>query len=76
MATLYFNAAVDNTWDHLSNWWQDNAFSVPATSIPSTGDTVYVEGTINTGPVTAITLAALYVAQSNYGVSLANVGAP
>ena len=41
MATLYFNATADNTWNNLSNWWQDNAFTIPATAIPAAGDTVY-----------------------------------
>ncbi len=75
MATLYFNAAADNTWDNVSNWWQDNAFTIPAIAIPAIGDTVYLEASILTGPAVAVTLAALYLAQINTGVRLSNAGA-
>src|ERR1700744_1381716 len=75
MTTLYFNAAVDYTWDNISNWWQDNAFTIPATAIPATGDTVYREPIFNTGPATAITLAALFIAQLNTNAELNNSGA-
>lgn len=75
MATLYFNAAVDNTWNNLSNWWQDSAFTIPAVAIPTAGDTVYIEANVTTGPTAAITLAALYIAQINNAVTLGSSGA-
>jgi hypothetical protein len=53
MATLYFYSAPHAAWDTLSNWWQDSAFTIPATAIPATGDTVYIESSITTGPTTA-----------------------
>jgi hypothetical protein len=73
--SLYFNAAVDHTWDNVLNWWQDPAFSLQATAIPANGATVYLEANVTTGPVAAVTLQALYVAQTNNNVTLSAAGA-
>lgn len=37
MATLYFNAAVDNDWNTSGNWWLDALFSTPG-YVPSSSD--------------------------------------
>lgn len=52
MATFYFNAALDNDWNTLGNWWADAALTVPASGLPTTADDVVVAGvsvTTNTG---------------------------
>jgi hypothetical protein len=43
---LYFNGAVDNDWNTLGNWWLDDQFSVPATHLPRSIDSVIVTGNI------------------------------
>jgi hypothetical protein len=73
--TLYFNAASDHTWDNALNWWQDPGFKVQAVAIPANGDTAYIEANVTTGPSSAVTLAALYIAQINNGATLGNSGA-
>jgi hypothetical protein len=40
MATLYYNAAVDTDWNTLGNWWDDSGHTVPATSLPTSSDSV------------------------------------
>jgi hypothetical protein len=76
MATLYFSGYFDSTWDTLLNWFLDKDFTLPATTIPTNGDTVYIEGAIFTGPTTAVTLAALYIAQAaTYDIQFQDTGA-
>lgn len=45
MATLYFNAAVDNDWNTLGNWWADSGCTTAAAALPASADDV----TINSG---------------------------
>lgn len=40
--TLYFNNAVDYLLGTLGNWWQDDAFTIPADSLPSSSDDIVV----------------------------------
>jgi Concanavalin A-like lectin/glucanases superfamily len=40
MATLYFNNAVDTFVATLGNWWQDDAYTIPADSLPVASDDV------------------------------------
>ena len=75
MATLYYNAAVNTTWNNVLNWWQDAGFSVPAGVIPANGDTAYIEGNVNTGPTVAVALAALLVSQSTSNGIMGKLGA-
>lgn len=44
MADLYFNNAVDDNWNELGNWWTDSGFTNQATSLPGSGDSVYIDG--------------------------------
>jgi len=75
VATLYYNAAVNTTWNNVLNWWQDAGFSVPAGVIPANGDTAYIEGNVNTGPTVAVALAALLVSQSTSNGIMGKLGA-
>ena len=68
LSSLYFNAAVDGTWDELGNWWFDTAFSDPA-SLPLEGETVYIAAQMDSGPSTAVTLNHIYVADASTGGS-------
>lgn len=62
MANLYFNAAIDYDWNTLGNWWEDDGYTIQATSLPSSGDTVYInnELNINTGSTEPL-ISDLYV---------------
>ena len=44
MASLYYNGAVDTAWENPSNWWLDNAATIPALNAPWVNgvDTVYL----------------------------------
>jgi hypothetical protein len=44
--TLYFNAAVDNDWGELGNWWQDQDCTIPASALPAPTDDVVILSTI------------------------------
>jgi len=67
MANLYYNAAVDATWDELGNWWNDAVFSDPALALPADGDTVYLAAQMDSGPSTTVTLNHIYVADASTG---------
>jgi hypothetical protein len=43
---LYFNGAVNNDWSELGNWWVDEQHTVPATSLPSSIDSVIATASI------------------------------
>jgi hypothetical protein len=42
MATLYFNAAVDNDWATLGNWWTSDAFTTQASALPTSSDSIVI----------------------------------
>lgn len=46
MATLYFNGAVDNDWNTLGNWWEDDQFTVAASALPTSSDSVIASASI------------------------------
>jgi hypothetical protein len=48
MATLYFNAAVNDNWATLGNWWLNDSFTIPAESLPTSFDNVIVGNNLNT----------------------------
>lgn len=56
MANLYFNAAVNSNWNTLGNWWLNEAGTTPATSLPGSGDSVFIQETVesNSGSVPAV----------------------
>jgi hypothetical protein len=66
MTPLYFNNAVDSSWDTLGNWWTDASFLSHASAIPSAGDTVYI-GATTSAPSIPVTLENIYVATSSTG---------
>lgn len=68
MANLYYNAAaVDMAWDELGNWWNDASFTTPAAALPTTGDTVHLNGDMLYPPSTPVTLAHIYVSDISTG---------
>ncbi len=48
MATLYFNAAVDNLWETPGNWWLNAQHTVPAANIPTSSDSVVLSAPCTT----------------------------
>lgn len=54
MATLYYDgitAGIDFNWGNVSRWYSDAGLSIPAGAIPSGGDSVYLYGKMDLGPV-------------------------
>lgn len=47
MATLYYNAAVDNDWNTLGNWWTNSGHTSAAASLPTSSDSVVASANIN-----------------------------
>jgi hypothetical protein len=49
--TKYFNGAISNDWATLGNWWNNNACTTPAGSLPGSGDDVVLKQLVgaNTG---------------------------
>jgi hypothetical protein len=45
-ATLYFNAAVDNDWATVGNWWLDAEHTIAAGRLPAAIDSVFVSPSI------------------------------
>ena len=61
--TLYWYSESNNDWDTLTNWWEDEDHTIPASSIPVDGDSVYFLGSVapTTGPTTVpLTLVNFY----------------
>ncbi len=58
--SVYYNAAVDTSWDTVGNWWTDSYYSTPLGELPINGDTVYLDGQLDTPPNTPITASAIY----------------
>lgn len=68
MANLYYNAAVDDTWDTLGNWWNDSAYTSPAANTPQDGDTAYLDAGMSVGTSVAdVSLAAIICGTINTG---------
>ena len=71
MATFYFNGAVDDEWTELGNWWMNydaetDTYSVPATSLPTSTDSIEVRGDIssNSGSEPTVVNAAFFAGGS------------
>lgn len=75
MATLYFNAAVNDNWNTLGNWWQNVGFTVPAVAIPTTGDTCEMYGQISTSPTSPLVYAAINWRTGQNMANLTNISA-
>ena len=59
MATLYYNAAVDNDWSNVNNWWTDAAFTSQASALPASGDSAVATFNIDTNSGSEPTVANL-----------------
>jgi hypothetical protein len=68
----YFNAAVDNNWNTLGNWWNDPGCNVQATIIPGVSNTAYIKANVNsnTGPSAQVGLLVLSGGNISSGVSI------
>jgi hypothetical protein len=72
---FYFNAALDNDWNTLGNWWTDEAHTVPAIRLPGIHDLVYAEVDIlaNSGdPAIARNMTIIGPAQFDIDMTLSN----
>lgn len=59
MATLYFNAAVDNDWNTLGNWWTNSGHTTAAGSLPGSGDDVVLSASVLTNAGSSPTIVNL-----------------
>lgn len=64
MATLYFNAAVDDDWAELGNWWtaydpETDTYSSPAAGLPTSADDVVLRASCGTNSGSAPTVLTL-----------------
>jgi hypothetical protein len=77
-ATLFFNnAAGDNDWNTLGNWWTDAGFTVHALSLPTVSDDVVISQAIfsNTGaggPAVSVNTITVNSSQISIPVTVAN----
>jgi hypothetical protein len=53
-ATLYFNAAVDNDWDEVGNWWLDDEHTQAAGRLPAAADSVVATASITASGQTVV----------------------
>ena len=60
----YFNAATSTNWNDLGNWWLNSSHTLPATSLPSTGDTVVIGAKLTTGPSVPVSSVKIIIASS------------
>jgi hypothetical protein len=67
MATLYFNAAVDNDWNTLGNWWTSDAFTTQASALPTSSDSVVLSASVGSNSGSAPTVVNL---TSNGNISI------
>ena len=56
MATLYYNAAVDNDWNTLGNWWTSDAFTTQAAALPTSSDSVVLSASVTSNSGSAPTV--------------------
>ncbi len=53
---VYFNAASDNDWSNVSNWWADAEFTVPANVLPGSESDVVISGLVSSDSSGAATV--------------------
>ena len=70
---FYFNAAVDNDWNTLGNWWTSVAFTTQASALPTSGDSVVLSATCDTNSGSAPTVAN-FTTNSNISIALTVTG--
>ncbi len=66
-STLYFNNAVDTSWNTLGNWWTNASYTNPSSVFPHDGDIVYIGKLVNTSASSTVTLGHIHVAHSSTG---------
>jgi hypothetical protein len=59
--TLYWLGVVDQAWQTIGNWFNDETGTTPASSFPTSRDTVVVSGTLDVEPSTPPVVANLVV---------------
>lgn len=66
MATLYYNAAVDENWATLGNWWTDSGFTTQASSLPTSSDDVKIYSNISSNAGSTPTVNSMVVYGGSY----------
>jgi len=62
-ATLYFNAAVNEAWTTVGNWWLDDGHTEPAGRLPNSVDSVVATASITASGQTVVdfTIGGIFV---------------
>ena len=71
----YNNGTSDAQWDTVANWFLDSDYLIPAGSLPTLGDDVFIDGELTTGPSVAVSLASITcgsILTSPFNVNLGN----
>jgi hypothetical protein len=74
---LYYNNAMgDGLWENGNNWWLNSTHTLPATAygLPQSGDNVYINAELTTGPATPITANNIFCGTSNTAAFNVNFG--
>lgn len=76
MANYYYNNETsDALWDTVANWFLDSDYLIPAGSLPTPSDDVFIDGELTTGPSVAVSLASITcgsILTSPFNVNLGN----
>ena len=63
MATLYFNAAVDNDWNEVGNWWTNSGHTSAASGLPTSSDSVVLSADVTSNGGSTPTVVNLTTTQ-------------
>jgi hypothetical protein len=76
MANYYYNNGTSNAlWNTVANWFLDSDYLIPAGSLPTPSDDVFIDGALTTGPSVAVSLASITcgsILTSAFNVNLGN----
>jgi hypothetical protein len=65
-SSKFFNGAVNAEWHNLGNWWDDLAFTQPASALPTELDDVNIVATVSTNAGDPVVVKTLTVASSSH----------
>jgi len=64
MATVYYNAAVDDNWSTAGNWWTDAGHTIALGGLPAAGDAAILSAALSEAGYTTPAMASVTTAYS------------